>query len=137
MNRRDAEVAESLRVEPGVQLNQLTHGVIGAAIEVHRVLGPGFLESVLRVELTLRGMRFARQVPIGVQYKGHAVGAARVDLVVEDHILIELKALEVLAPVHFAQVLSYLKATGLQLGLLITFNVPVLQHGIRRIILNP
>jgi GxxExxY protein len=124
-------------VEPGVQLNQLTHGVIGAAIEVHRVLGPGFLESVLRVELTLRGMRFARQVPIGVQYKGHAVGAARVDLVVEDHILIELKALEVLAPVHFAQVLSYLKATGLQLGLLITFNVPVLQHGIRRIILNP
>src|SRR5262245_30369798 len=138
MNRQDAESAK--RREPGPELDQLASTVIGAAIEVHRVLGPGFLESVyeeaLAVELKLRGIPFGRQVPVAVDYKGHRVGEGYLDLLIKEELVIELKAVEALAPVHTAQVISYLKTTGLLLGLLINFNVPVLKNGLKRIILS-
>jgi len=118
----------------------LARQVIGAAIEVHRALGPGFLESVyeeaLCVELGLRRIPFARQVAVGVAYKGTAVGESRLDLLVGGRLIVELKAAESLLPIHSAQVLSYLRATGNQLALLINFNVPVLKGGIKRIVLS-
>jgi GxxExxY protein len=129
------------RVEPSRELDELAPKVIGAAIEVHRHLGPGYLESVyegaLAIELRLRGIPFARQVPISLDYKGHKVGEGRLDLLVgKKKMLVEAKAVETLIPVHKAQVISYLKATGLHLALLINFNVPVLRAGIRRIVLT-
>ena len=118
-------------------LNRLSHEIIGAAIEVHRSLGPGYLESVyeeaLCVELELRKIPFVRQLDIAVAYKGHAVGAGRIDILVDHAVIVELKAVEALAPIHQAQILSYLKSTGYQLGLLINFNVTILRDGIRRI----
>ena len=106
MNRQDAKAAESLRVEPNTELDDLAHRVIGAAIEVHRLLGPGFLESVyeeaLCVELTLRGIRFARQLPIIVKYKGEQVDEARLDLLVDERLVVELKAVEGVAPIRVA-----------------------------------
>ena len=137
MNRQDAKVA---KVEPTKRVDQLARVVIGAAIEVHRHLGPGFLESVyeeaLMVELGLRGIPFERQKSIPVSYKGHNIGDGRVDLLVAAELLVELKAVEALAPIHKAQVISYLKAMGLHLGLLINFNVPVLRAGIQRVVLS-
>ncbi len=121
-------------------MNQLTGAVIGAAIEVHRVLGAGFLESVyeeaLCVELQLRGVPFRRQPVVAVNYKGQLVGEGRLDLLVANTLIVELKAVENLAPIHEAQVLSYLKMTGHPLALLINFNVSLLKNGIRRIILS-
>jgi GxxExxY protein len=142
VNRQDAKVARGEGPEePSAELDALAHRVIGAAIEVHRVLGPGFLESVyeeaLCVELAARGIGFTRQVPVGVDYKGRRVGEARLDLVVDHRVVVELKAVESIAPIHVAQVLSYLKATELRLALLITFNVTVLRRGIRRLIHTP
>jgi GxxExxY protein len=138
MNRQDAKSAKDLGVEPSAELDELSHRVIGAAIEVHRHLGPGFLESVyeeaLCEELVLRDIPFARQVPIGVRYKGKQVGEARLDILVHDSVVLELKTVENIAPIHWAQVLSYLKATRLRLGLLINFNVSLLQRGIKRVI---
>jgi GxxExxY protein len=125
---------------PDSELNKLTGAVIGAAIEVHRALGPGFLESVyeeaMYVELSHRGIGFVRQAGIGVNYKGTIVGEGRVDVLVEDALVVELKAVEALAPIHTAQVLSYLKATGGHIGLLINFNVVRLRSGIKRIFLD-
>ena len=141
MNRQDAKVAKLSRNEPAAHVDAVCHRVIGAAIEVHRLLGPGFLESVyeeaLCVELVLRGMHFARQVPVGVAYKGKPVGEARLDLLVDECLIVELKTAEAIAPIHVAQVISYLKATKLMLGLLITFNVTVLRRGIKRVIQTP
>ena len=139
MNRQDARDAKPDRTdEPSEELDTLAHSVIGAALEVHRVLGPGFLESVyeeaLCLELNLRSIPFRRQVPVAVEYKGHRIGEARLDRLVADRLIVELKAVETVPPVHLAQVLSYLKTSGLQLGLLITFNVPTLRQGIRRVI---
>jgi GxxExxY protein len=138
MNRQDAKDAK--RDEPSEELDQLAHAVIGAAIEVHRILGPGFLESVyedaLCVELELRGIPFANQKEIKLYYKGHDVGKDRLDVLVAEKLIVELKAVEALAPIHSAQVISYLKATGLHLGLLINFNVPVLKNGIKRVVLS-
>lgn len=123
------------------ELNELTHAVIGAAIEVHRSLGPGFLESVyeesLCVELYERGIPFRRQHEIAVRYRGREVGTGRVDLVVKEKIVVELKAVDTLAPIHTAQLLSYLRITGYPLGLLINFNVAILKDGVRRIALSP
>jgi len=128
------------RKEPAEKLDELAKAVIGAAIEVHRELGPGFLESVyeeaLCVELKLKGIPFERQVPIAVDYRGYRVGESRLDLLVDQALAVELKAVDVLAPIHHAQVLSYLKALGGRLGLLINFNVPVLKNGIKRIVLS-
>ena len=126
--------------EPDVAIDTLAHRVIGAAIDVHRKLGPGYLECVyeeaLCVELALRQMHFARQAPFHLLYKGVPVGERRVDLLVEQRLVVELKAVDRLAPIHLAQALSYLKALRQPLGLLINFNVPVLRDGIRRRVLN-
>lgn len=120
-------------------LEELAHGVIGAAIEVHRTLGPGFLETVyeeaMAVELGLREPAFERQIPIAVSYKSHAVGNARLDLLIHKSVIAELKAVDALLPIHRAQVISYLKASQLRLGLLIDFNVRVLKDGLERIVL--
>jgi GxxExxY protein len=117
----------------------VTGRVIGAAIEVHRHLGPGFLEEVyeqaLCHELALRGIAYERQAPCVVVYKGVAVGEGRLDLLVEDAVVVELKAVDRLAPIHEAQLLSYLKATGKRLGLLLNFNTPAMRDGIKRIAL--
>ena len=139
MTRQDAEGTRNLRIqEPSEELDELAHTVIGAAIEVHRHVGPGFLESIyeqaLSVELTLRNVAFARQVPIGIRYKGRTIGDARLDLLVNDRLVVELKAAEHIAPIHIAQTLSYLKATGCRLGLLINFNVTTLRRGIKRVV---
>ena len=119
-------------------MDQLAHAVIGAAIEVHRQLGPGFLESVyeeaLCIELEDRRIPFERQKEISVLYKGRPIGVQRIDLLVGQSLVVELKAVEALAEIHQAQVISYLKATHLLLGLLINFNVPVLKSGIQRIV---
>jgi len=137
MNRQDAKYAKT---EPHKTLDRLAQTVIGAAIEVHRHLGPGYLESLyeeaLSIELGLRRIPFERQKPVGVNYKGHEIGEGRVDLVVGEELLVELKAVEVLAPIHKAQVISYLKATECHLGLLINFNVPVLKNGIQRVVFS-
>ena len=138
MNRDDTKVAKTR--EPSEEADQLAHAVIGAALEVHRVLGPGFLESVyeeaLCVELGLRGIPFVRQAPVAVDYKGHMVGEARLDILAGGVVVVELKAVEALAPIHSAQAISYLKTTGHQLALLINFNVPLLKQGIKRIVLS-
>jgi GxxExxY protein len=124
--------------EPDEALDELAHEVIGAAIEVHRELGAGFLETVYEAalcsEFELRHIRYVSQFPVNVLYKGRYVGESRLDLLVENGLVVELKAVEVLHPVFTAQVISYLKAMQLPLGLLINFNVPVLKQGIRRIV---
>lgn len=140
MNRRDAENAETSRrsVELDSRLNRITDGIIGAAIEVHKVLGPGYLESVyeeaLTIELALREIAFKRQHRFNMEFKGHVIGNGRIDLLVEDRVIVELKSVDVLLPLHQAQAISYLKALDLQLGLILNFNVPILKSGIRRIV---
>jgi len=119
--------------------DELSYEVIGAAMEVHRELGPGFLESVyeaaLCVELRLRNIHFSQQHPVHVNYKGHPVGEGRLDLLIDSCLVAELKSVEQIHDVHIAQVISYLKATHLWLGLIINFNVVVLKHGIKRVVL--
>jgi GxxExxY protein len=112
--------------------------VIGAALEVHRILGPGLLESAYEAclvhELEQRGLRCERQKPLPIVYKGVRIDVGyRLDLVVEDDLIVELKSVERLDRVHLSQMLSYLKLAGKPLGLLINFNVPMLKQGIRRI----
>src|SRR5437762_9237443 len=135
---RDREIEELRKKSIGEEPNALSHVVIGAAIEVHRTLGPGFLESVyeqaLCVELELRHIPFDNRVEIGVGYKGRIIGEGRLDILVANALIVELKAVDALAPIHEAQLLSYLKATGHRLGLLMNFNVPILRNSIRRII---
>ena len=119
---------------------QLTERIIGAAIEVHRTLGPGLLESVyeecLCHELGLRDLKFERQVALPLQYKGISVSVGyRADLIVEGAILLELKAVERLLPVHEAQLLTYLRLSGMHVGLLLNFNTSVMKHGIVRRVL--
>ncbi len=129
-----------MRQEPGAKIDKLAHEVIGAAIEVHRVLGPGYLESVyeeaLAVELRLRNIPFEQQKELAVDYKGYAVGEGRLDFLVNGCLVMELKAVEALVPIHTAQVMSYLQAMNLPLGLLINFHVPLLKDGIKRIVLS-
>jgi GxxExxY protein len=126
--------------EPSPDHDEIARQVIGAAIEVHRELGPGFIEGVyesaLQAEFELRGIPYKQQLTIGVEYKGLSVGEGRPDFLVHDAVVVELKAVEALHPVHTAQVISYLKAAKLQLGLLINFNVPLLKSGIKRIVLS-
>jgi GxxExxY protein len=136
VNRSESNGGKNL----GDEYNRLSHAIIGAAIEVHRTLGPGFLESVyeeaLCLELQLRNIKFTRQFEIGIAYKGHTVGSGRVDVLVNNAVIVELKAIDAVAPIHTAQVLSYLRMTGCKLGLLINFNVPALKDGIHRIALS-
>jgi GxxExxY protein len=127
-------------MEPDAETDRIAHAIIGASIEVHRYLGPGYLESVyeeaLAVQLGLQQIQYERQLPVGVDYKGFIVGEGRLDLVVERRIVVELKTVERLVPIHRAQLLSYLKASRLSLGLLINFNETVLRNGVRRVILT-
>jgi len=116
----------------------LAHRVIGAAIEVHRLLGPGFLESIykkaMEFEMTSFGLVVEKEKEILVPYKDIQISGQRLDLLIGGRIIVELKAVESLAPIHEAQLISYLKATRLRLGLLINFRVPVLKDGVRRIV---
>lgn len=118
---------------------ELTHSIIGAAIEVHRVLGPGLLESAyeecLAEELTLRGIPFEKQKPLPVVYKGMKLDCGyRVDLLIDGRVVVELKAVEALAPIHDAILLTYLWLSGCKIGLLINFHCAVLKDGIRRLV---
>ena len=120
----------------------LTERIIGCAIEVHRVIGPGLLEVVydvcLAFELEAVGLAFRRQCSIPIEYKSLSIGSAfRVDFIVQERVLVELKSVETLLPVHKAQLLTYLKLTGLLTGLLFNFNVTVLKDGIRRVVWTP
>jgi GxxExxY protein len=121
--------------------NELTEAIIGAAIEVHRALGPGLLESTYEMclcrELALRRIPFERQVPIPVEYKGVKLDCGyRADIVVAGTILLEIKAIDSLLPIHDAQLLTYLRLGGWQIGLIIKFNVELLKHGLRRRVLG-
>ena len=121
--------------------NDLTEAIIGAAIEVHRTLGPGLLEAAyedcLCTELRLRGICFERQKEIPLNYKGTVIRHGyRVDLVVEGTVIVELKAVEATTQLHRAQLLTYLKLGGWHVGLLINFNVPVLKDGLHRLVLD-
>ncbi len=123
-----------------MEINKVTEAVIGAAIEVHKALGPGLLESAyeecLCRELELRGVSFKRQVPLPVTYKGIDLDCGyRLDILVEDLVVIEIKTVEEVLPIHEAQLLTYLKLGGWQVGLIINFNVPLLKQGIFRRVL--
>jgi len=137
MNRQDAKSAKD---EPDAFLDDLVREVIGAVIEVHRELGPGFLESVyeeaLAVELALRELPFIRQKPVGVSYKQVAVGEGRLYMLVGGCLVLELKAVDRLLPIHKAQLISYLKATGNKLGLLVNFNERLVREGIQRVVFS-
>lgn len=140
--RRDAENSEenvALRSKSEGSIDQLTDRVIGAAIEVHRHTGPGLMESIyeecLCHELALLGIAFQRQVPVPVIYKGVSLDCGhKMDLLVEESIVLELKTVEKLLPVHSAQLLTYLKMSGREVGLLLNFNEPVLTRGLKRIV---
>jgi GxxExxY protein len=119
-------------------INSISGAVIGACIGIHKALGPGLLESAYREclchELSIAGLKFERERPLPVAYKAVKLDVGyRMDLVVEDLVVVELKNVERLAPVHSAQLLTYLKLANLPLGLLINFNVPFLAQGIKRI----
>ena len=123
-----------------IERDPLTEQVIGAAIEVHRILGPGLLESIyqraLCHELSLRGIKHTPKQPVPVSYKGVELGDDLVmDILVEDQLVVELKAIDCLAPIHEAQLLTYLKVTGHHVGLLLNFNVRLLKEGIKRMVL--
>ena len=121
-----------------MDINDITYQINGAVFEVNRILGHGFLEKIykkaLLIELWKRGLKAESEVPIEVQYKGELVGDYFADIVVEDRIILELKSIEKLQPVHEAQILNYLKATGIQVGLLINFTHPKAE--IKRMVLN-
>ncbi len=128
------------RSAAGLLLESLTETIIGAAIEVHRQLGPGLLESVYEEcmceELRLQSIPFRAQIELPVVYKGRETGGKyRIDLVIADEVVVELKAVERLLSVHEAQLLTYLRLTGKHVGLLINFNVAVLHRGIMRRVL--
>jgi GxxExxY protein len=120
-------------------LNDLSSEVIGAAVAVHQVLGPGLLESAYEMalchELGLRGLNFERQKSLPLVYKGVSIEPGyRLDLLIENQLIVELKAIDKLAELHEVQVLTYLRLTGIRLGLIINFNVPLLTQGVRRIV---
>jgi len=122
-------------------MNELTREIIGAAIEVHCALGPGLLESAYEEcmcrELSLRKIPFQRQVPLPLEYKGIRLDCGyQLDLLVAELVVVELKSVEALAPIHEAQLLTYLKLGGWNLGLLINFNVPLLRDGVKRVVLG-
>ena len=120
-------------------LNELTGAIIGAAIEVHRNLGPGLLESAyescLLWELRQKDLKVETQVPVPIRYKGIQLDAGyRIDLLVQDKIIVEMKAIDKIQPIHTAQVLTYLKMTNLKMALILNFNVGLMRSGIKRII---
>ena len=133
MTTENAENTENL-----MELNEITEAIIGSAINVHKGLGPGLLERTYEVclvhELVKMGLKTQAQVPLPVHYDGIRLDAGyKIDLLVEDRVIVELKAVDALHPLHEAQLLSYLKLSGKKLGLLINFNVRMLKNGIKRI----
>ena len=138
----DSESKEVFSVVSMVEkkrLNEITEDIIGAAIEVHRALGPGLLESAyeacLAFELAEQGLRVERQKPLPVVYKKVKLDCGyRLDLLVEESVIVEIKAVAALTPLHKAQLLSYLRLSGCRVGLLINFNVEVLRNGIKRLV---
>jgi GxxExxY protein len=127
------------KVQTKVFLDELSHKVIGASIEVHRLLGPGLLETIyiecLASELAEQGVAVKREVSVPIRYKGKELSKPlRLDLLVEDCLIVEAKSVDALIPVHSAQLLTYLKMTELKLGLLLNFNVEVMRQGIKRIV---
>jgi GxxExxY protein len=142
MNKRTSTTEPTENTEVVKDMNKLTDLVIGCAIEVHRALGPGLLESAYEIclcrELSLRNLPFECQKPLPVSYKGVRLDCGyRADLIVAGKILFEIKSVDLLAAIHEAQLLSYLRLIGLKVGLLINFNERVLTHGIRRKVLGP
>jgi len=136
-----AENAETAEMTEKDRLDRITKTIIGAAIEVHRALGPGLLESAyeacLAFELVERGLMVEQQKPLPVIYRGIKLDCAyRLNLLVEGEVIVEVKAVDRLAPIHQAQMLSYLKLSGCKVGLLINFNVKVLKDGIIRVVNN-
>jgi GxxExxY protein len=134
-----AEGAEVISTHRLSRFAQLTEQIIGAAIEVHRQTGPGLMESVyeecLCYELSQLGLRFQRQVHLPLSYKGIKLDCGfKMDLVVEDSVVLELKTVDQLLPIHSAQLLTYLKLSGKEVGLLINFNEPVLTKGLKRLV---
>jgi GxxExxY protein len=127
--------------QPSEELVALSGRFIGAAIEVHRHLGAGYTEVIyqraLCRELRRRDIPYAVEVPFDVVFKDEVVGTYRLDLVVDERLLVELKAIERIASVHVAQVISYLRASGLSYALIVNFNVPTLHQGIRRVVWSP
>jgi len=131
-----------LNLAPRIELlniNKTTEAIIGAAIEVHRHLGPGLLESVyeecLCEELSLRKIPFKRQFALPVSYKGKKLDVGyRIDLLVNDEVVVELKAVDAILPVHEAQTLTYMRLSSKQVGLILNFNVTVLKNGIKRLV---
>lgn len=141
-SRKDARGAgiEEMRGEPSAEVNLLAKKVVEAAVEVHRELGPGLLEAVyeeaLCIELEERNIPFERQVSVPLRYKGRPVGTCRLDLLVGSALIIELKATDSVAAIHMAQTMSYLRATGLELALIINFNATLLLRGVHRMVLT-
>ena len=124
-----------------METNELTKAIIGAAIEVHRALGPGLLESIyeeaLCHELSLRGIAFVRQIPVQIAYKGVKLSSdLRADLFVENQVVVDLKSKEQVAKVDLVVMRSYLRLLGASVGLVINFHVPVLRDGVHRVVLN-
>ena len=138
-NAEGAEVSQKAQKENQIVENDFSHEIIGAAVEVQRVLGTGLLESAysaaLAIELHERALAFEREVPIEAVYKGRPLGVAyRADFVVEGSVLIELKAMDAISELHRAQLLSYLRVSGLKLGLLINFHTFPVVKGIHRVV---
>jgi GxxExxY protein len=124
-----------------MEINEITEIIIRSAIEVHRVLGPGLLESAyegcLRKELSLKSIPFEHQVPLPVVYKGYQLDCGyRLDLIVLKTVVVEIKAIESLLPIHKAQLLTYLRLGGWKVVLLLNFNVPIMKQGIKRVVLG-
>ncbi len=131
----------SKNVMAGQNVNQTTEAIIGSAIEVHKHLGPGLLESAyeecLCHELSLRNIPFQKQVPLPVVYKGTKLDCGyRVDLLVKDEVVVELKAIESILPIHEAQALTYMRLGSWKVGLIINFNTPIVVKGIKRLVLG-
>jgi GxxExxY protein len=126
-------------VNQHTESDPLTYRIIGAAIEVHRILGAGLVERVyedaLCIELAERGLAFERQKHLEINYKGHDIGELFVDIIVEHRVIVELKSVRELAPIHKAQLMTYLRVSNMGLGLLINFNVPNLAQGVQRVVL--
>ncbi|GAB1365814.1 GxxExxY protein [Candidatus Cloacimonadaceae bacterium] len=124
-----------------VSINNLSHEVIGSCIDVHKVLGPGMLESVyldlLCFDLDLKGIAYEREKELSLIYKGRNFNTIlRADLVVENSLIVELKSVQEMHPIYEAQIMTYMKLTNIEVGLLINFNVPILKDGIHRYRLN-